>query len=85
MSAQDGDFLGYRDQRVREILCEARASLRARIEESRETIVALQAQIDTIESAAKRGEWWRLTPWLQDSVVESLCECSPVDLLGVES
>ena len=35
-----------------------------------------------IREAVREGQWWKLTAYLTPAEIESLCGCSPVNLLG---
>lgn len=76
------DSMSKRDARARTTLQNAISSLRTEAGDLREQAAACEAAAKRIESAVRRERWWELERLLGGDVVESLCECSPADLLS---
>ncbi len=70
-------------ERVRKTLLESREDMQDRIREHRASIRALELLVRQVEDASKQEQWWRLSPWLDGETIDSLCECSPANLLDL--
>lgn len=52
------------------------------IREARNTIEEKTEEIRRVREAVREGRWYELRSYLSEATIESLCDVSPVDLLG---
>lgn len=77
------DFaIAERDDRVETTLRARLAEIRAERDAVREQLLGLDNYEAHILTAARDEKWWQLKGLLSEADIESLCESSPVNLLG---
>lgn len=49
------------------------------LERKQEEVDTLRSAIKDVQEIVEAGRWWELASYLEEEVIESLCECEPVD------
>lgn len=78
----DEELLAARDEAIAASIKRALDYKRALAAQMRREAAELETSARRIEAAVKAQKWWHLESVLDDEEIESLCEVSPVDLLG---
>ena len=79
---QDEDFLQRRDERVKTVLTKALERLALEKAEADARAQEASREMIRLREAADNEQWWQLRSYLSQSDIESLCNCSPSELLS---